>query len=163
MCIRDRFNVILHGDTHLRNILFKIDRQSRVTECKFVDFQMCRLGSPIIDIMDFFITGVEFKVFEEGCRSLLTYYVREFESTLNELNYINPSPFGLDELLDEINKLFFLHRFTYSVPFFWAGHMSPGPLNGENNIDTVLKSAKLISLFKEWTKFFLSSTSSLIS
>ena len=153
------FNVILHGDLHLHNILFKNDLESNVTQCKLVDFQICHLGSPIIDILYFLITGVEFKVFKKNRLSLLNCYIQELEITLKKFGSckLTPRPFGLNESLNDFEKykLFFLYRFTILVPLFWAGQMDSGTLNKESNIDTVLKSAEFLSLFNGWAEYLL--------
>ena len=41
------FNVILRGDSHYYNFLFKNDHDNEVTHCKLIDFQFSRRGSPI--------------------------------------------------------------------------------------------------------------------
>ena len=53
------FNVMLHGDMHYHNILFRKEANDELTQCKLVDFQISRQGSPIIDIMVFLVTSIE--------------------------------------------------------------------------------------------------------
>lgn len=43
------FNVLNHGDFHIRNLMFK-RKNGNVEDVKFLDFQICNWGSPAIDL-----------------------------------------------------------------------------------------------------------------
>lgn len=50
---RDRgwgYNVLNHGDFHIRNMMFKRGSDGRVEEVKFLDFQLSHWGSPALDL-----------------------------------------------------------------------------------------------------------------
>lgn len=44
------FNVLNHGDFHIRNLMFKRTNGCDVDDVKFLDFQICNWGSPAIDL-----------------------------------------------------------------------------------------------------------------
>ena len=42
--------VICHGDCWINNFLYKYDEENRIDETCLVDFQLIRVGSPLLDI-----------------------------------------------------------------------------------------------------------------
>lgn len=44
------YNVLNHGDFHIRNMLFKKGEDGSIEQVKFLDFQLCHWGSPALDL-----------------------------------------------------------------------------------------------------------------
>jgi hypothetical protein len=153
-------NVILHGDAHRFNILFR-PREGR-TQIKLVDFQHCRLGSPVLDIMTFLIVSCPADVFDNHRTLLLDHYLRVFAYTtsqyVNRDLFIKPSYTWDDLETDMIYfKPFFMYLLIIARPLIWAGkfitcHRSDSEQN--DIFDSILQSTNFHSYFSGWIKYF---------
>lgn len=75
--------VIIHGDFHARNVLFKYDSIGKVNEGKLIDWQFGRAANPVLDLIDFFIPNMEIEMFEANENTLLNSYLATFNSNLS--------------------------------------------------------------------------------
>jgi hypothetical protein len=149
-------NVILHGDAHRFNMLFRRRDKERV-ECKLIDFQGSRRGSPVLDLMYFLVTNVHFKIFDHHRESLFAHYLRVFAETREEANARTPAAsYSSNELNADFHqyKSFFHYVLIIFVPLVWTGRLQIPGQKQEDVFDELLKSAEYISYFKGWIKHF---------
>lgn len=155
------FNVMIHGDFHHYNVLLKDSEQKKPTQCKLIDFQYCRIGSPILDIMLFLVTSVDCKIVEKHWRALFNCYLCEFESIRKKTQSDWPCPYGINDMMNDFEKYksVFIYGLVSFVPFYWIGSSKLDLNLGDKNwdaIDSVMKSEAYISFFKGWINHLLS-------
>lgn len=76
--------VIIHGDLHAGNILFKYN-EGKVCEAKLIDWQFTRHASPVADLIYFFIKCVHIDIFAANENDLLDSYLTTLNSVLSSL------------------------------------------------------------------------------
>lgn len=81
------FNVIIHGDMWSNNIMFGHDTQGNVQEAIFVDYQMCTVGSPVLDLVYVLYTSSAETLGEEDWNDLITLYWTTLTDTLQRLQF----------------------------------------------------------------------------
>ncbi|ALC45002.1 CG32195 [Drosophila busckii] len=96
------FQVIVHGDLWVNNILINAAQQQAV----IVDFQNCHLGSPAIDLLLFFYTSLQLNVLLTEQQSLLKDYHQSLCHTLTACGYAGNLP-SLEQLLNEMERCLF--------------------------------------------------------
>jgi len=147
-------NVIVHGDLHLRNLLLHRDEN----KCKFIDFQLSRRGSPLIDLIYFTIIGVQFEVFDKPRDELFDLYVHEFNSVLEQSSRSNKTFYTVDNLQADFEKLksHFFFILIAIGPITWANDFkTSGSTNDEDNLNLLFKSEKYVPALKGWIKLLL--------
>ncbi|XP_018341123.1 PREDICTED: uncharacterized protein LOC108747813 [Trachymyrmex septentrionalis] len=82
----DEFNVIIHGDCHVNNILFKYDNNGKPTDQIFVDFQLCTYASAALDLIYLLNSSISFDVIEHKTDILLNEYLHTLSTTMKQLN-----------------------------------------------------------------------------
>ncbi|XP_059488163.1 uncharacterized protein LOC132203988 [Neocloeon triangulifer] len=75
-------NVLVHGDCHLNNMMFKLDDNRNPIDMRFIDFQITRYGQATTDLVYFLYTsaGKEFR--EKYEMDLIRAYVEAFNAEL---------------------------------------------------------------------------------
>ncbi|XP_059618493.1 uncharacterized protein LOC132262983 [Phlebotomus argentipes] len=96
------FRVLNHGDFWTRNIFFKYEDSSLV-DALFVGFQSAVVGSPLIDLLYFLNTSVEYKTLIESRDHLIYAYHETLKFVLEKLNYKGHIP-TLNEIQVDILK-----------------------------------------------------------
>ncbi|XP_070508925.1 uncharacterized protein [Chironomus tepperi] len=91
------WNVLNHGDFHLKNMLYKMDKDSgKVEDVMMYDFQICVYASPAVDLtyMLFNFTSDEnrYNRYDE----LLATYHEQFVEALKRFGYLKQPPTLLD-------------------------------------------------------------------
>ncbi|XP_011705477.1 PREDICTED: uncharacterized protein LOC105460678 [Wasmannia auropunctata] len=99
----NEFNVINHGDSHLKNMLFKYDNDSNPTDQIFVDFQASVYTSPAVDFLYFLNSSLSLDVFENKKNVLLNEYFSTLLTTMKQLNCKTKPP-TTEELKDAIKR-----------------------------------------------------------
>ncbi|XP_011705469.1 PREDICTED: uncharacterized protein LOC105460672, partial [Wasmannia auropunctata] len=99
----NEFNVINHGDFHLKNMMFKYDNDGNPTDQIFVDFQSCVYTSPALDLLYFLNSSVSFDVIENKRDFLLNEYLGTLSMTMKQLNCKTQPP-TMKELKDTIKR-----------------------------------------------------------
>ncbi|CRL00979.1 CLUMA_CG014162, isoform A [Clunio marinus] len=92
----DGYNVLNHGDFHLRNILFKMNSENRLEAFRFIDYQISVYCSPAIDLA--YVFGIIMRD-ENGnvpMNDLIVFYHEEFVKTLKAFGYMKTLPSLLD-------------------------------------------------------------------
>lgn len=85
----DGLNVIIHGDYWTSNILFRYDDEKNIVESKMIDFQMSCITSPVVDLIRFFITSVQFDLYEKHKEKFISIYLNSFNDMLSFLKIDN--------------------------------------------------------------------------
>ncbi|XKL69528.1 hypothetical protein PGB90_007297 [Kerria lacca] len=81
-----KFNVLNHGDFRTTNILFKYNDLGEPIDVKLIDFQICRLCSPVFDIIYFMMSSIPFVIFVKNSEELYDAYLETLNNTLSKLN-----------------------------------------------------------------------------
>lgn len=79
------FNVLNHGDFWMSNMLFKHDDSGNTLDVKFVDFQIMRFASPVLDLIYFFWTSASVEVRNHKQNELFAIYLDTLNATLEDL------------------------------------------------------------------------------
>ncbi|KAM7343125.1 uncharacterized protein ACRADG_010267 [Cochliomyia hominivorax] len=56
------FNVLNHGDFWLNNVMFQHSPEGQLLDIYFIDFQLCKYGSPTLDLYMFLLSGTQLEV-----------------------------------------------------------------------------------------------------
>lgn len=101
------FNVLNHGDMWINNIMFQYDNDGNIQEMLFVDLQMCKYGSPAIDLYYFLISSCNPDIKMKEFDYLIRYYYDELIDCLQLLKYSKPLPKLTDLHADIIKRGFY--------------------------------------------------------
>ncbi|KAJ8926046.1 hypothetical protein NQ315_009901 [Exocentrus adspersus] len=69
-----KYTVITHGDCWSNNMMFKYDEQRRLTDVRFLDFQLVREGSPCCDLSYTLYSGAPKEVLQDFEHYLQVYH-----------------------------------------------------------------------------------------
>lgn len=119
--------VMRHADMRANNILHKYNDEGISTQAKLIDFQDSREGSPVLDLIYYFVTSVSEEVFEANENKLLTNYLDKLNAHLRSMgsSCIYKSE-DLDRDFDNY-KNFYLTILGLILPKF-MGAGSPGEM-----------------------------------
>lgn len=106
---KGKCKVLCHGDFWSNNILFKFDTQDKPCDLRFVDFQMSRVASPVIDIIYFINSSVQHNVWINNKEKLIGEYYKSFEETANSLDI--QIPISVEDIYEEIDDKWY-YNFT---------------------------------------------------
>lgn len=85
-----QFNVLNHGDMWSNNVMFQHDGAGggdKVLDVKFVDFQCCYVGSPVLDLVYAFYTSSAGSIRSVDWDELMSLYWQTLCDALRKLNY----------------------------------------------------------------------------
>ncbi|XP_055856529.1 uncharacterized protein LOC129919610 [Episyrphus balteatus] len=101
------FNVICHGDLWSNNIMFLHDEvNGKLKETRFVDFQLSRYASPVIDLYYFLLTSPKLEIKVANFDEFIQFYHENLIKNLKLLNYSKKLPTLKDLHLDLLKKNF---------------------------------------------------------
>ncbi|XP_018566810.1 uncharacterized protein LOC108907556 [Anoplophora glabripennis] len=86
-----KYAVIVHGDCWSNNMMFKYDETRKVTDVRFLDFQMSTEGSPCCDLSYCIYSGAPKEVLNnldyylQGYHDILSETLRQFECDSNKI------------------------------------------------------------------------------
>lgn len=86
------FNVLNHGDSWLNNIMFKHDDAGNIEDIYFVDYQVCKYGTPAQDLWYFIMSSTELDIKVEQFDYFIRYYHERLVENLKNLQYIGNVP-----------------------------------------------------------------------
>ncbi|KAH8286943.1 hypothetical protein KR018_011384, partial [Drosophila ironensis] len=99
---KSKFNVIVHGDLWVDNMMYdKINKKVIL-----LDFQNCFWASPAIDLHFFFYTCLQMEVLIHQQNVLLNYYFQNLQETLTHCGFKGPLP-TFDDLKEEMKRCLF--------------------------------------------------------
>ncbi|KAG5668114.1 hypothetical protein PVAND_016067 [Polypedilum vanderplanki] len=90
------FNVLNHGDFHLKNILYKINDEGEVEDFIFFDYQVAIYATPAVDLSYALYNFVSDDNRENRYDELLKVYHEQFVEALKKFGYIKAPPTLLD-------------------------------------------------------------------
>ncbi|XP_048515635.1 uncharacterized protein LOC125502073 [Athalia rosae] len=93
----DDFNVLNHGDFWVNNMLFRYDESQKPIDQILVDFQLCRYGSPALDLLFFIATSPSDDVRLQHRETIFRAYHDSLTSTMMTLNCKTDAP-SFDDL-----------------------------------------------------------------
>ncbi|KAB7499084.1 hypothetical protein Anas_05088, partial [Armadillidium nasatum] len=96
------FEVLVHGDPHTNNMLFKYDKNGIVEDMRFVDLQCCRLSSPGSDINYYAYSSLTGEIRSKHFQKLLYAYYQSFSKVL--IFARKKVPYTFKELEDEVEN-----------------------------------------------------------
>ncbi|XP_045607199.2 uncharacterized protein [Procambarus clarkii] len=102
MKTQDPFAVICHGDCWTNNFLFRYNESGRPIEVVLVDMQLCRRGSPALDLNTVVYSSISGEVRSASFSHLLHAYFASFTSVMKARDAA--LPFTYDALLQEYHK-----------------------------------------------------------
>lgn len=89
----DRFNVLCHGDMWCNNVMFKYDEETGdVEDCILVDFQMCNINTPMLDLQYFIYSSLQQEIRMTKVDDIIAYYHKELVTNLTKLGYKKKIP-----------------------------------------------------------------------
>jgi thiamine kinase-like enzyme len=92
---------VLHGDCWMNNIMFKQDPVTgKVLDAKFIDLQIVRFGSPVLDLLYFLYSCTSNDFRQEHEKDILQTYVNAFNTEANE----TPDLMHLEKLQAEFER-----------------------------------------------------------
>ncbi|KAH8417043.1 hypothetical protein KR222_001855 [Zaprionus bogoriensis] len=86
------FNVVIHGDCWVNNLLFKTGPNDELIDMVFVDFQNLRYGHPLADLLYFIFTSVNLEHKLKDFDFFLKYYHDQLIEHLQVLEYKERMP-----------------------------------------------------------------------
>ncbi|XP_031781532.1 uncharacterized protein LOC100679280 isoform X2 [Nasonia vitripennis] len=95
---------IVHGDGWVNNILFHHAKNGKVDKVKFVDYQITRMSSPLLDLPYFLCTSSNADVMDNHFDELLDVYHSRFVDVLAKVG-CNVSPFTKENFIEEFNRV----------------------------------------------------------
>lgn len=88
----NEFNVLNHGDLWANNILFKYNEDNEICDTKLIDFQICKYGSPALDLYYFIISSAKLELKVEKFDEFINFYHIHLTENLKLLEYSKPIP-----------------------------------------------------------------------
>lgn len=95
------YNVLNHGDFHIKNLLFK-QNEDKIEDLYFLDFQVSVFASPCVDLYYAFYNSISDENRRTRRDEIIHDYHLEFASSLKRFGYIGKVPSLLDLQMDLI-------------------------------------------------------------
>ncbi|KAI4503878.1 hypothetical protein M0802_001281 [Mischocyttarus mexicanus] len=120
-CPKEKYFTICHGDPWMNNILYKYDDNGKLSDLKFVDYQIVRHTSVATDFHYFVYTSVRSCYIENDYDKLMEHYHRNFMKYLKEngVNEEDRNNLNIDWFKSEL-KRFSLYGLLTG---FWLIHV----------------------------------------
>lgn len=160
-----RFNVLLHGDLWVNNLMFRYLNGEAVS-VKFVDFQESYISSPVHDILLFLFSSITEEVELNNFELLIDEYYKTLTETLNMLNY-DGIPYTFKDFKDDMREYALIAVFStlFVFPLALACEDNTTPFEGTsrghtdyfvnvyNNPHYISKLWRILSTFEEMGVF----------
>lgn len=114
------YNVLNHGDFHVKNTLFKRNEE-KIEDLYFLDFQVCVLASPCVDLFYALYNHISDENRRARRPEIIHIYHTEFTNTLKCLGYIGKIPSLLDLQMDLVKhgQMEVMKCICFKM-FFWS-------------------------------------------
>lgn len=90
------YNVLNHGDFHIKNLLFKKGDNDEIEDFFILDFQICVLASPCVDLFYALYNEISDENRRTRRDEIIHFYHTEFVEALKRFGYIGKIPSLLD-------------------------------------------------------------------
>lgn len=90
------YNVLNHADFHIKNLLFKKDEDNKLVDFFMMDFQICVLASPCVDLFYALYNDVSDENRRARQPEIIHFYHSEFVAALKRFGFIGKIPSLLD-------------------------------------------------------------------
>ncbi|XP_013107734.2 uncharacterized protein LOC106087289 [Stomoxys calcitrans] len=104
---RSEFNVLNHGDSWINNIMFKHDKDGNVEQTYYIDYQVCKYGTPAQDLWYFLMTSTKLDIKVDSFDYFIRYYHENLVENLKLLEFSGNVP-NLNELHQTMLKYGFM-------------------------------------------------------
>lgn len=103
-CLNQDFEFLslVHGDFWTTNMMFKYDRNNKVTHAKIIDYQLIRVSTPAFDLHFFICTSMLPRVRDNHLHEILEVYLDTLNSTLKKIgskSFLTQEKF--DKMMDD--------------------------------------------------------------
>lgn len=113
------FAVINHGDCWTNNLMFSYSKTSdEIDRLRFIDFQMCRYGSPVLDVFYFLFTCTDSPLRQKHFHDALDDYYASLSNFLQKLDESANELFPRATFLDHAQKfgIIGVAMATFAIP-----------------------------------------------
>ncbi|KAF2900171.1 hypothetical protein ILUMI_06019 [Ignelater luminosus] len=120
------FSVLNHGDFWITNFMFNYTSDSKLKDCRIVDFQVVLHSSPAIDLSFFWATSPNVEVKTKCLNIILNHYYKHLTTALNKAQYPTEKMPTFQQFEEDFNKRAF-YGLTSSIsvlPFVTASKRS---------------------------------------
>lgn len=98
-------NVICHGDLWSTNVLMRYDENGVVSDCRMIDFQLCRYCPPSHDLLNLIFMTTDRKFRKDHFNYLIELYYRELSKYLADYKYDIQEIIPYSSYLDSIENM----------------------------------------------------------
>lgn len=109
----NEFNVLNHGDFWLNNVMFQHSPEGHLIETYFIDFQLCKYGSPVMDLYIFILSGTELDIKIKYFDYFIKIYHDHLVKQLKILKYSGKIP-SLKQLHMDLLKYGYIGKLLYN-------------------------------------------------
>ena len=120
------FNVLNHGDFWLNNVLFQNCSENQTLETYFIDYQLCKYGSPTLDLYMFLLSGTSLDIKIPYFDYFIQFYHDNLLKYLQILKY-NGKPPTLKELQLMLLKYGYMGRYYIHTLFIIGSNLFTFP------------------------------------
>ncbi|KAF5275163.1 hypothetical protein FQR65_LT04195 [Abscondita terminalis] len=113
------YSVICHGDVWVGNLLFKYFPDGVPQSVCFLDWQLARYGSPVLDLSQFLFTCTEKSLRDEHYHDLINAYYTSLHDYMQQLGS-NPEKWFPMTALNEHLKKYSLYGLCMAIHVLWT-------------------------------------------
>lgn len=108
------FNVLNHGDIWSNNIMFNYNDDEAIENTYFVDYQLCKYGTPSYDLYLLILSSAKLDIKVNQFVEFLRFYQLHLQQCLQKLKFT-----GVIPTLDDIKDLLSRDRFYGEFLHIW--------------------------------------------
>ncbi|KAH8417172.1 hypothetical protein KR222_005487 [Zaprionus bogoriensis] len=117
----NNYYILCHGDFHLRNMMFKHDKDGSLEDCHLLDYQISNLCPISIDIIYSIYMFMGFEDRKNNYKKLVGFYFDVFVNTLKKIGFKGVLPNSSDFWSQLSNhKYYDLFLITTFLPLIWG-------------------------------------------